>query len=104
MNNDRGIIKWQPFNNIIEEKYLIEKMILEKNKITKPILSSEQIEEIEQKIIESYYEQEIITIIYYQNGSLLKTTAKIQYIDTTYKKIYLNNQKILLFSQIIQII
>ena len=102
-NTDRGIIKWQPFNSIVEEEKLIKKVIQEKNKIQKPYLSPEQILENENKIIEAFYEQLWIEIYYFENGFIKKTKSQINQLDAVFKKIYLRNQKILLFFQIIRI-
>ena len=104
MNKDRGIIKWLPFNSIVGEQELIEKTIKEKNKIKKPHLSQEQMEQNEQRIIEAFYEQEPVKIFYFQDGVIKETKTKIINIDSAYKKIYLKNQKTLLFLQIIKII
>lgn len=49
---DRGAIKWMPFYSLVEEEQLIKKAIREKEKIKKPNLSIEQMEQIEQKIME----------------------------------------------------
>ena len=104
MNNmDRGIIKWMPFNSICEEQKLIDLLIKKKSKIAKPHLSREQLEEIEKTIIEAFYEQIPVKITYYKNGFLFQTISKIKHIEPTSKKIYLKNQQILLFLQIIKI-
>jgi hypothetical protein len=102
MNKDRGVIKWAPFSSLPEQSKIIKKMCLEKKKIAKPILSAEQTLEIENTIIEAYYEQAIIKIEYFQSGFLLNIEAKIYKIDYILKKIYLTNQKTLLFNQIIK--
>ena len=39
--NDRGIIKWQPFNSLINGKLVINSLLLEREKINKPIISEE---------------------------------------------------------------
>lgn len=103
MNKDRGMIKWQPFNSVINNKTLINSILKEKEKIRKPELSDEEIELLEDKIIVSYYTHSNLLITYYQDGYLLKTISKIIKIDQIYKKVYLDNHKILLFKQIIDI-
>ena len=104
MNNfDRGIIKWQPFESLTPSKKIIQSLVLEKSKITKPILSEEELATIENTIIDAYYCKEIIEISYFKNGFIQKTTSKIQKIDHIYKMVYLTNNLKLLFSQIIQV-
>ena len=102
MKNDRGIIKWQPFDSVISSKIILESLIKEKEKQTKPILSEEEIKEIEDKIIEAYYAEEIVTINFYQNGYIKTIKGKIKKIDHITKIIYLNETK-LLFKQILAI-
>lgn len=99
---DRGMIKWMPFNSVISNKMLLNSINYEKSKIAKPIVSDEDIKELEEKIIDAYYTKENISITYYQNGFLKEITGKIKKIDKVQKLIYLNNIK-LLFSQIIKI-
>lgn len=100
---DRGIIKWLPFNSVINNKSVINSLIKEKTKIKKPIISEEEINTLEEKIIEAYYTQNLLDITYYKNGYLLKTKGKIKKIDQVYKLIYLDNNLSLLFNQIIEI-
>lgn len=101
--NDRGVIKWTPFNSIVSQRQMIDNLIKEKNKITKPKLSQEQIEKNEQLLIEAFYEQVKIKIEYFKEGFILSTCSEISNIDYTFKKIYLKNNKSLLFNQIIKV-
>ena len=39
--NDRGIIKWQPFNSLMNGKLVINSLLIEREKINKPIISEE---------------------------------------------------------------
>ncbi len=104
MNKDRGIIKWQPFESLAPNKKIIENILYEKNKRKKPVLSLEQQMEIEEKLIEAFYEQEEITLKIYKNGYIQTITAKILSIDYTYKKIILSNKDKILFKQIIEVV
>ncbi len=103
MNNDRGIIKWLPFNSIVEEQKLIAEVIKNKSKIAKPNLSPEQLMENEAKILEAFFEEATVTVKYYKKGFLLKTTSKISHLNPISKQISLANKITLLFNQIIQI-
>ena len=55
MNKDRGMIKWMPFNSLVSNKDVMKSLILEKNKISKPIISEEDSKRIEELVIEAYY-------------------------------------------------
>ena len=99
---DRGIIKWQPFNSLINGNAIINSLLKEKAKIKKPIISEEEKNEIEAKIIDAYFTQITVNITYYKDGNVIKVEGKIKKIDQVYKLVYLNELK-LLFSQIISI-
>lgn len=104
MNNfDRGIIKWQPFESIEPTNKIMQSLILEKSKITKPCLSEEEMQIIEDKIIDAYYSSEIINISYFKNGYIEKVKGKIIKIDHIYKMVYLTDNLRLFFKQIVAI-
>ena len=104
MNKDRGMIKWMPFNSLMNGRIIVNNLLDEKSKIKRPILSDDEIGEIENNIINAYYTQNKIIITYYKNGYLLKTKSLIKKIDYTRKIIYLDNNINLLFRQITNII
>lgn len=103
MNNiDRGMIKWQPFNSVINNKYMVNSIMNEKAKIKIPIISEEEKKQIEEDIINAYYMKNNIQLIYFKDGSLKEIKGKIKKIDQIYKIIYLENVKVL-FNQIISV-
>lgn len=102
MKFDRGMIKWQPFDSVISGKSIINSINQEKNKVNKPILSEEEIINLENKIIEAFYCKNKITIKYYTNGYIKTIEGKIKKIDHVSKIIYLNSIT-LLFNQILAI-
>lgn len=99
---DRGMIKWEPFNSVIPSSKVINKVIKEKNKIEKPVLSEEQLKTIEQKLIDSYNSNEKISVSYFQNGYIFNEKGTIKKIDYINKKVYLD-YKYIYFSQITNI-
>lgn len=99
---DRGMIKWQPFNSVFSSKDIINSILKEKEKNEKPILSNDEINLIEKKLIAAFYCQNKIIIHYYTNGNIKTITSQIKKIDYITKIIYLNNIK-LSFYQIISI-
>lgn len=101
--HDRKMMKWLPFNSVINSKILIKDIEKQKSKINKPILSEEQINTLETTILESYYTQIPLEFIIYQNGFLTKTTGTVIKIIQSNKKIILNNYKIIAFCEIIKI-
>lgn len=103
MKFDRGIIKWQPFESLTSSKQIINSLLKEKSKITKPIISEEETTIIEENILEAFYSNINITIFFYKDGFIKKITSKIIKIDQVYKLIYLNNNLKLFFNQIIKV-
>ncbi len=100
---DRGMIKWQPFDSLISSKEVINSILVEKNKINKPILSMDQMEDLNQKIYESYYNQSLVIIKYFQDNNINQIKGKITAINQTTKIILINQSLKLHISQILQI-
>lgn len=100
---DRGMIKWAPFNSVINGNDVKKEIKEENNKIPKPTLSEEQIFNLEQEIIDSYQNQSVIELKYYKNQHIYKITGIITKIDSVTKKIVINNDFIIYFNNIIQI-
>lgn len=101
--SNRGMIKWQPFNAVATSSTLINEVLKKKNRIKMPILSDDQITNIENKILYSYKLQIPIKIKYYKNYSIFLKEGIISKIDINSKKIFINNNSTLYFSQIIEI-
>lgn len=102
-NIERGIIKWMPFNSVISSKEVVNSILKEKSKIKMPILSEEQIINIEKILILAFYSNVKINVFYYRNGTIENISGYIKKIDPTYRKIYFEN-KTILFNQIIKVI
>ena len=101
--NDRGIIKWQPFASLISSKEVINSILKGKNKIEKPILSTDQLETLNALLKESYYTQSQTIIYYFKNNQIYKITGIITEINQNTKIITINKQIKLHISQILQI-
>lgn len=99
---DRGMIKWMPFNSVVSSKEVISSILKEKSKINMPILSDEQKNVNEQRLLIAYYSKSKINISYYQNGKINLINSYIKKIDFTYHKIYFENITIL-FDQIVSL-
>lgn len=100
---DRGMIKWQPFDSIISSKEVINNILKEKDKQDKPILSLEQMEDLNNKIFENFYAKNYITLTFYEANYIKQIKGKITFIDEYKKIIWINNNKKLHISQILKI-
>ena len=99
MNNDRGMIKWLPFNSLVNNKEVLYSIVHEKERKEKPVLSPDEITKIENKIIDAYYMKSLVLITYFKGGFFYKEKGIIKKIDNVSKLVYLNNLKHL-FNQI----
>lgn len=101
--HDRGMIKWAPFDSVIGTKKMCYDVLEKKDYNEMPILSEEQLENIENIILSSYYSKCNIEIIYYYMGKYYKIIDKLKYIDKLKHQIILSKGKILCFNQIINV-
>ena len=101
-NYDRGIIKWQPFNSLFNAGVIIQDINKEKSKEKCPILSEDQLENIEDTIKNAYILKQNVDIKYYYDGNIIEKLGKINYLDIQNKNICLSN-KIIYFKQILKI-
>lgn len=76
------MVKWSPFAAMPEQFAGIREIIKEKNKIARPILTSEEKEMIENMLLCSLLSEEEILITYYEGGYLLTKYMTIIDIDT----------------------
>ena len=86
--SDRGMKKWAPFSSLIEQATCLEQMKYERNKIPKPILTTDQMEKIEY-VLQNYQRGQVIKIKFYSDGYLYE-------IETTIKKIDVENRCLVL--------
>jgi hypothetical protein len=92
-----------PFNAVCDGTTLVDEIIYEKSKINKPILSEDQLNIIQEKILDSFNSKELIKIKYYMNHRVYEIENIIKKIDNINRLIELKNGKRLSFSQILHI-
>ena len=100
---DRGMIKYQPFDSLTNSYWMKKELQKNKNKITQPTLSEDQLEEIDMKIKEAYFNKDMIKIYYYFNGAILKKEIKIKLIDYNKKQIVLSDNTKIYYKQIVSV-
>ncbi|MGH0589660.1 YolD-like family protein [Bacillus mycoides] len=81
MPKGRGMVKWTPFAALTTQFEGIREIIKEKNKVTRPILTNEEKERIENMLLCSLVSAEEIMITYYEDGYLLSGYMTIVDID-----------------------
>lgn len=95
--------KWNPFNAVAPGSSMVNEVLKEKNKVTMPILSEDQINELQEKILNAFNTQSIVNIKYFKNGRYYLNNGIITNIDVSAHKLVLNSQFPIFFSQIIEI-
>ena len=101
--HDRKMVKWAPFNSVVNTKKICYEIQNKKNYIKIPTLSQDQLNEIENNILSAYYSKCYSIIKYYYMGKIYSITSKIKYIDKIKHQIILSNGNILSFNQIINV-
>lgn len=64
----RGIVKWAPFATLPEQFEQIQQYIMDQNKIDRPILSEDQLSELNTQLHKALFQQQPVTIRYYDDG------------------------------------
>ncbi|PHA57798.1 3-oxoacyl-ACP synthase [Bacillus wiedmannii] len=81
MPKGRKMVKWTPFAALTSQFDGIREMIKEQNKVTRPILTPEEKERIENMLLCSLVSEEEIMITYYEDGYLLSSYMTVVDID-----------------------
>ena len=101
--SNRSQAKWAPFNAVAPGDEMVQEVLKRKNVVKMPILSDDQINEIENKVINSYNNQTKVRIKYFRGGRYYLREGIVVNIDILGRKIALNDEYNLFFSQIIEI-
>lgn len=99
---DNTMKKWQPYKSLIEQEIELKKMRVNREKIEKPVLFDDKLEELDYKL--KNYQGQMITIQYFDSGYLYNKTCKIKRIDPTYRSILLDDNSKLNFDDVVDII
>jgi len=78
---DRGMVKWRAFASMPEQYIGLAKVLEEKLKVEQPILSEDQVEQINQTLSEAIHNQKEVYLTYYKQGHCITDTGRIEYIN-----------------------
>ena len=92
MNEDRGMMKWAPYQSLVEQSTTLALMRKRKSRIPKPSVSSDQAAEINE--ILATYSGEEVAATYWKDGALYEVCGTIRKIDATFQFLLLNDTKI----------
>ncbi|HCU9912037.1 YolD-like family protein [Staphylococcus aureus] len=91
----RGMIKWAPFATLPEQFETIQQYIIDQNKITRPVLSDDQLAELNIRLHEALQYAQPIEVKFYNNGFVDSVRLTIYRIDAINYEIdgYVYNQQ-----------
>lgn len=78
---DRGLMKWAPFEALVPADSLLDEIRYHSNKIDKPLLSEEIINDINNTLIKGLNEGIMLQFVYYDNGYTNEVYSSIKLID-----------------------
>lgn len=90
--SDRGMMKWAPYRSLVEQSEFLEQMRYEKNKKSRPTISSDRADEINNVLIN--YKGEQVSITYYHDGYTYLIKTKIKKIDVENQQLVLPEGKL----------
>jgi len=86
--------KWNSFNALLSHATKIEKMMNERNKVEKPKLSEDQLEEINGLVQLATSENVVIEVKYYKSGYIERVGGCINKVDLYTKLMTVGNDEI----------
>ncbi|HDI6731440.1 TPA: YolD-like family protein [Staphylococcus aureus] len=91
----RGMIKWAPFATLPEQFETIQQYIIDQNKITRPVLSDDQLAELNIRLHEALQYAQPVEVKFYKNGFVDSVRLTIYRIDAINYEIdgYVYNQQ-----------
>ncbi|HDI7469531.1 TPA: YolD-like family protein [Staphylococcus aureus] len=91
----RGMIKWAPFATLPEQFETIQQYIIDQNKITRPVLSDDQLAELNIRLHEALQYAQPVEVKFYNNAFVDSVRLTIYRIDAINYEIdgYVYNQQ-----------
>ena len=99
--SDRGIKKWAPYKSLVEHDPAINKTKEEKTPVSKPKISNDEAEQINE--ILTNYQGETLLVSYYHNKKIITKEIVIKKIDTYERKLVLIDRTSIPLSEIFKL-
>ena len=74
--------KWNPFSTMPEQYIGLKEMINKQAEVAQPVLTEEQMKQINFTLIEALHTNKQVYLTYYKNGQLITETGLIQFVDS----------------------
>ena len=79
---NRGMKKWRPFATMPEQYIGLKEMINKQSEVAQPVLTEEQMEQINFTLIEALHTNKQVYLTYYKRGQCITETGFIQFVDS----------------------
>ncbi|MBF7023655.1 YolD-like family protein [Staphylococcus kloosii] len=86
----RKMVKWQPFATIPEQYERLEQYMLDQNKIERPILSDDQLKELNSKLIDKMFNDPYIELKCFSNGYINNEIGYVHKVDVLKSELHLS--------------
>jgi hypothetical protein len=90
--HDRGMMKWAPYQSLIEQATALARMRYEKGKRPRPLISSDRAREINDILVA--YDGEEVDAEYYEDGYRHEIHGVIEEISTLYHYLVIEDKRI----------
>ena len=101
--NNRQEIRWAPFESVLNTTTILNELKEENQKKEKPLLSSDELDELERKILNAYHTKMKIKVTYYYQGFCYEKVGIITHISKETSKIFFLDYTSLYFEQILKV-
>lgn len=91
---DRKMMKWMPFNALLEQGDNVSELLLGRNKKTMPVLSYDQQEELNYQLETAYLFRSEIIVTYFYQDDFHTVQGKITRTDLHNKLIFIDEQSL----------
>ena len=78
----RGMKKWRPFATMPEQYIGLKEMINKQAEVAQPLLTEEQMEQMNFTLIEALHPNKKVHLTYYKQGQCITETGFIQFVDS----------------------
>ena len=89
--HDRKMMKWMPFNALLEQGDYITDLLLGRERIDRPVLSPDQEAELNYQLETAYLFHHTIEVSYYENHKILTCIGQITRTDLHNKLIFIDD-------------
>ena len=92
--HDRKMMKWMPFNALLEQGDYINDLLHGRKRQTMPVLSEDQLSELNYQLEEAYLFNYEIEVSYFEHHKIRKVTGSIIRTDMYNKLIFIGEKSV----------